>query len=255
VFADGAGLDRQLMQRTARELNLSETVFLLAPSDPDRADARIRIFTPTVELPFAGHPVLGTGFLLSAERGLDTIRLETGAGLIRVTVDRGYGEMEQPIPRIEGVQRPDELLAALGVKRSVLPVEAYVNGPRHVIVALEDEATVRALSPDLRALAELEPSGFSCFAGTGGHYHTRMFAPALGVPEDPATGSAAGPLAVHLLRHGITESGQRVQISQGGEIGRPSMLFARAEGSSERVDSVTVGGRAVVVARGEYRLQ
>ena len=96
--------------------------------------------------------------------------------------------------------------------------------------------------------------GINCFAGSGSHWKTRMFAPGNGVPEDPATGSAAGPLAMHLVRHGRIEFGDEIEISQGAEIGRPSTLFARVEGSSEQVERVEVGGSAVIVARGAFRL-
>ena len=255
VFADGSGLDGELMQRTARELNLSETVFVLPASDPRRAEAGVRIFTPTAELPFAGHPILGTATLLGAERGLELVRLETGAGPITVRLDGAYGEMEQPIPTVEPFSAAADLLAALGVGDPVLPVEVYSNGPRHVMVALADEAAVGALAPDLGVLARLGAIGVSCFAGQEGKYRTRMFAPGLGVPEDPATGSAAGPLAVHLLRHGRTAAGQPIELRQGIEIGRPSVLHARVEGSLKRIERVLVGGSAVVVAHGEYRLQ
>lgn len=255
VFLDGGGLETSLMQRTARELNLSETVFLLAPTDSSGADARARIFTPLAELPFAGHPVLGTAFLLGNERKLDAVRLETGAGVITVKLDGAYGGMEQPIPRAQPFEPVDTMLAALGAARPLLPVEGYLNGPLHVMVMLEDEATVSDLTPDLGALQGLGQLGVSCFAGADGSYRTRMFAPALGVPEDPATGSAAGPLAVHLLRHGRLEPGQPIEIRQGIEIGRPSVLHARVYGTARQIERVTVGGRAVTVARGEYRLR
>jgi trans-2,3-dihydro-3-hydroxyanthranilate isomerase len=255
IFRDGSGLDAALMQRTARELNLSETVFLLAASDGVEADARVRIFTPATELPFAGHPVLGTAVLVGGERGLQEVRLETGAGVIPVRLQRERGEMEQPVPRLEKFAAHDGLLAALGAGRPALPVEAYVNGPRHVMVALEDEAMVSALAPDMAALRELGELGVSCFAGGDGRYRTRMFAPGLGVPEDPATGSAAGPLAIHLLRHGRSRSGDQIELRQGVEMGRPSLLYARAEGTPEKIEHVTVGGMAVVVAHGRYRLQ
>jgi len=256
VFADGSGLDGETMQRAARELNLSETVFLLGASDPHRADARVRIFTPTAELPFAGHPVLGTAFLLAGQQGLDLVRLETGAGVIEVRLDGGYGEMVQPIPSVEPFGPAAELAAALGVAEPALPIEAYCNGPTHVMVMLHDPATVIALAPDQGALKALGEVGVSCFALAGpGQVHTRMFAPGLGVPEDPATGSAAGPLAVHLLRHARLGSGERLEIHQGLEIGRPSVLYAQAHGSPQRLERVLVGGHAVEVARGAYRLQ
>jgi trans-2,3-dihydro-3-hydroxyanthranilate isomerase len=252
VFTDGAGLDGELMQRTAREMNLSETVFVL-PAD-DGADARIRIFTPAAELPFAGHPVLGTAFALGEHLDSDVVRLRTGVGVIpiRLTRDQAqivFGEMDQQVPVPEPFDRTDELLEALHVPASVLPVEAYTNGPRFVYVALEDEAAVAALAPDLGALAALGQLGINCFASDGARAKTRMFAPTLGVAEDPATGSAAGPLALHLVRHGRLEVGQRLEIRQGAEIGRPSVLHARVE-----TERVAVGGSAVIVARGEYRL-
>ncbi len=258
VFTDGGGLSDEVMQRAAREMNLSETVFLFAPDDG--ADARIRIFTPTTELPFAGHPVLGTAFVVGTDRDLPRVRLQTGAGVIPVELTRDhdgimFGEMEQPIAAPERFPRVDDLLSALGLERSQLPVEAYRNGPVHVYVALKSEDAVAALRPDLAALAGLGAFGVNCFAGAGSSFKTRMFGPALGIDEDPATGSAAGPLAIHLARHGQIEFGHGIEIRQGAEIGRPSLLRARVEGSPEQIERVLVGGAAVIVARGEYRLR
>jgi trans-2,3-dihydro-3-hydroxyanthranilate isomerase len=258
VFAQADGLPVDRMQRVAAEMNLSETVFVLPPEQG--GDARIRIFTPVVELPFAGHPTLGTAFALCQQRGLDTITLETGVGLVQVDFDGAGphgpglpGWMRQPVPGWEPYDRVAGLLAALGVDSSRLPVETYSNGPRHVYVALDDEEAVRQLRPDLNALLGLLPRmGVSCFAGAGARWKSRCFLPSLGVNEDPATGSAAGPLAVHLARHGWTGFGQRIEIRQGEEIGRPSILYARVEGDADKVTEVAVGGSAVVVARGEF---
>ncbi len=256
VFRDGEGLGGGLMQRTARELNLSETVFVLPVPAGVEADAAVRIFTPTTELPFAGHPILGTAVLLGDEQGLDLIRLSTGAGVIPVKLEGGGGEMEQPVPAPEPFAQADELLAALGVSGAELPIEGYRNGPLHVYVMLADEVAVSAVAPDMAALTRLgEGIGVSCFAGADGRYRTRMFAPGLGVPEDPATGSAAGPLGVHLLRHGRSQPGQPIELRQGLEIGRPSRIRVRVEGSAQRIERVLVGGDAVVVAHGDYRLQ
>ena len=257
VFTDGEGLSTETMQAVARELNLSETVFLL-PGE-DGAHARARIFTPMVELPFAGHPVLGTAFMLAKRRQIDTVRLLTAAGVISVAMTRRegvhvYGEMDQPLPTWELYARPDELLAALGVPSSRLPIEVYDNGPRHTFVALADFDAVTAVRPDMGRLADLGEVGVSCFALAEGHVRTRMFGPGLGVAEDPATGSAAGPLSVHLVRHGELAYGERIMIRQGAEIGRPSTLYAITEGTRERVDRVGVGGGAVIVGRGELRL-
>ena len=257
VFEDGEGLSAELMQRAARELNLSETVFVL-PGDGD-ANAHIRIFTPALELPFAGHPVLGTAFVLGKRFGLNTVHLKMAAGVVAVALTRSdgrivFGEMAQPVPTWTAFDRVEELLAAVGVERSELPVEIYDNGPRHAYVCMPDERSVAALAPDIGALGRLGAIGVSCFAADGALVKTRMFGPGMGVAEDPATGSAAGPLAVHLARHGVVSFGDRVQISQGAEIGRPSSLFAAAHGSAERIDRVLVGGSAVIVAHGEYRL-
>jgi trans-2,3-dihydro-3-hydroxyanthranilate isomerase len=256
VFPDARGLGEDVMQRTARELNLSETVFFV-PAE-DSADVRVRIFTPLDELTFAGHPVLGSAFVLGETLDAAAVTLETGAGLVPVELKRTrgritFGRMEQPVPVPEPYEDTGALLAALGVPRSGLPVEAYRNGPRHVYVELPSEADVAGLWPDQRALAHL-PVAVSTFAGRGPAWKTRMFAPFHGVPEDPATGSAAGPLAVHLARHGRIAFGDEIEIRQGEEIGRPSRLYARAEGSADKVERVLVGGSAVIVARGEYRL-
>jgi trans-2,3-dihydro-3-hydroxyanthranilate isomerase len=214
-----------------------------------------------VELPFAGHPVLGTAFVLGQLSGLDVVRLRTGAGIVPIALRREcdtvvYGEMEQPIPTWSRFAAESELLAALGVERSGLPVEIYDNGSRHAYVELSDEDEVAAVTPDMRALAAVGTVGASCFAVLpgGARVKTRMFGPGLGVPEDPATGSAAGPLTVHLARHGRIAFGETVEIHQGAEIGRPSVLRASAEGSAESLTRVVVGGGAVIVARGEYRL-
>src|SRR5205823_13896797 len=131
---------------------------------------------------------------------------------------------------------------------SELPVELYDNGARHVYVALRSEEEVAALAPDLARLRKLDVLGTNCFAGSGARWKTRMFAPGAGVPEDPATGSAAGPLAVHLARHGRIDFGQEIEIRQGVEVGRPSLLYARAAGSAQGLERVEVGGSAVIVA-------
>ncbi|MGH2864123.1 MAG: PhzF family phenazine biosynthesis protein [Solirubrobacteraceae bacterium] len=257
VFPEAPALSATAMQRLARELNLSETVFV-RPAE-NGGDARIRIFTPASEMPFAGHPTLGSAVVIGFERGREQLTLETGAGAVAVVLSLdsrsvASGWMRQPIPTWEPYEHQAELLRALGVERSELPVEAYVNGPRHVYVQLADTRSVAALSPEMRALSELGETGFSCFSGSGSIWKTRVFAPGLGVAEDPATGSSAGPLAVHLARHGRVRFGEEIEIQQGSEIGRPSRLLARAIGSAREIERVEVGGSAVIVARGEFLL-
>src|SRR5205807_1150533 len=130
-------------------------------------------------------------------------------------------------------------------------VELYHLGPEHAFIALRGADAVPKLTPEFGALARTTAVGVNCFARDGVGWKTRMFAPADGVAEDPATGSAAGPLAIHLARHGWIGFGEEIEISQGVEVGRPSMLHARVFGEGDRIDRVEVGGSAVVVARGE----
>jgi trans-2,3-dihydro-3-hydroxyanthranilate isomerase len=257
VFTDARGLDDETMQALARELNFSESTFVFPPEDGGHA--RIRIFTPLAELPFAGHPTLGTAFVLAGPLQTPELRLETARGIVPVRLEREenrlvFGRMEQPIPSVQPYEAVEELIAALGVEGSELPVELYDNGMRHVYVSLRSEEEVAGLRPDLARL-ELPPDlGINCFAGVGTNWKTRMFAPGGGIAEDPATGSAAGPLAFHLARHGRIAFGEEIEIYQGAEIGRPSTLFARVDGSADAVERVEVGGSAVTVARGEFRL-
>ena len=258
VFTDARGLGAETMQALALETKLSESVFVLPPEQGGHA--RIRIFTPTKELQFAGHPTLGSAFVLGGPLQLLEIRLETGAGIVPVRLEREgarivFGRMEQPLPTWKPFQDTEELFAALGVEAAEAPVEVYDNGIRHSYVVLGSREQVAALRPDFPRLAAItETDCVSCFAGDGGEWKTRMFAPNSGVDEDPATGSAAGPLAVHLVRHGRIGFGDEIRIEQGAEIGRPSVLYAQVDGAGESVERVEVGGSAVVVARGEFRL-
>jgi trans-2,3-dihydro-3-hydroxyanthranilate isomerase len=258
VFTDARKLPEATLQPLAREMNYSETVYVL-PSEGD-GHARIRIFTPGAELPFAGHPVIGTAFVLAAPLQLDEIKLETGVGTIPVRLERDgarltFGRMVQRLPEIRPFEAQAELLEALGVGGSELPVEEYDSGVPYVIVTLGSEQEVASLQPDVVRLQPLlGERGAYCVAGSGTRWKVRMFAPAVGVVEDPATGSAAGPLAVHLGRHGLVPWGDEIEISQGAEIGRPSTLYARADGFDGKVEKVEVGGSAVIVARGEFKL-
>jgi trans-2,3-dihydro-3-hydroxyanthranilate isomerase len=231
VFTEADALDPAILQRLARELNLSECAFLLAPTVP-AADARLRIFTPTMELPFAGHPTLGTAFVLAELRPElgPVIRLETARGVSRVTLSAAgaaarFGWMTQPLPRIAGYE-----------------------------VVLDEARQVAGLRPNLAQLEALGSIAVTVVAPHGEHYKTRVFAPGEGIPEDPATGAAAGPTALHLARHGRIAYGDTIVIEQGIEVGRPSTLLARVFGSAGRLERVEVGGHAVLIGRGEIRL-
>ena len=250
-FTDARALTAEQMQRLARELNLSESVFALEPREG--GDIWIRIFTPLREVPFAGHPTLGSALVVARALARTRVRLETAGGLVEVDFDEGglregVGWMRQPTPRWQGYERAPELLRALGLADSALPVEVYDNGLQHVFVALAHPDALATLRPDLRALEALGQVCFNCFAGAAQRYESRMFAPAFGVAEDPATGSAAGPLAVHLSRHGRIAFGSEIEIAQGIRIGRPSLLRARARGSEQQLEAVEVGGAALILA-------
>jgi trans-2,3-dihydro-3-hydroxyanthranilate isomerase len=253
VFTDAREIPEERLQPLAREINFSETVFVYPAAG--EGHARIRIFTPTLELPFAGHPVLGTAFVLGGPLQLDELRLETGAGVVPVRLERDgsrivFGWMRQPPFTFEPYDRVEELLALLGVEESGLPVELYRQGPGHVLIEIASPEAVAALRPDFGALLELSAYGTGCFARDGDVWKYRSFVPAHGIDEDPATGSAAGPLALHLARHGRIGFGDEIEIRQGVEVGRPSTLYAVARSPEE----VEVGGSAVIVARGEFRL-
>jgi trans-2,3-dihydro-3-hydroxyanthranilate isomerase len=253
VFTDAREIPEERLQRLARETNLSETTFVYPPEGDGHV--RMRIFTPSTELPFAGHPTLGTAFALAGPLQLVEIRIETAAGTIPVVLEREgaritFGRMQQPAPTIEPFAHVEPLRAALGGVEPELPVELYDNGVPHVLVTLGSAEEVAALQPDIRAIERLGRYGINCYAANGGHVKTRMFGPALGVVEDPATGSAAGPIALHLARHGRVPYGTELEIVQGEEIRRRSLLYAVAH-SAEHIE---VGGSAVVVARGEYQI-
>ena len=255
VFTDGRELDTQLKQALALEIGFAETTFVL-PAEAG-GTARMRIFNPAHEMRFAGHPTLGTAWVLAAPLQRALIELETGMGIVPVELDRDesgalvFGRMVQPVPTITAVEETDSLFHALGVPGSERPVELYDNGTTHIVVTLGNDAAVSALSPDLSAIARFGVTGVNCISGAKSRWKSRMFWPR---GEDAATGSAAGPIACHACRHGLAEWGEWIEISQGVEIGRPSTLFARADGGDSGIERVFCGGRAVVVARGEFRL-
>src|SRR6185437_8128107 len=193
VFTDAREIPEDRLQQLAREINFSETVFVY-PAAGD-GHARMRIFTPSVELPFAGHPVLGTAFVLGGPLQLEELWLETGAGVVPVRLERdgsriAFGWMRQPPFPFEPYDRAQDLLTVLGVEESGLPVELYRQGPGHVLVELGSPEAVAALRPDGDALLEVGPYGTDCFARDGESWKSRVFVPSHGVGEDPATGSA-----------------------------------------------------------------
>ena len=248
VFRDGRGIEGPLMQAIAKELNLPETVFVL-PAEQG-GDHRIRIFTPARELPFAGHPTVGSAFVLAAGKDA-TLRLEEGVGVLAVTVRDGFTEMEQPLPTFERVD--DRAAAAASVALDVadldpaVPVEIGSSGNRFMFVAVRTQDAVQRATP--RSLAEAAFIFTTQTTDPGSTVHGRMYAPWQGIAEDPATGSAAGPLGAYLVRHGRSD-GTRIVSEQGYEMGRPSLLYIRIGGTRERVTSVHVGGHCAQAGGG-----
>ncbi|MCA1815276.1 MAG: PhzF family phenazine biosynthesis protein [Acidobacteria bacterium] len=284
VFTDGEGLSTETMQAIAKEMNLSETTFVLTPQDPAH-NFRVRIFTPGQELPMAGHPTVGTTYVLAREGmietshranagGATTIRLEEGVGTIPVEIGWRDGapafiEMSQPLPtfgaRIEDVDAIAELISLdpSQIDRR-FPVEVVSCGVPFLFVPLVNLEAARRARPRAELLEKVlsglpqEIFVFTTeteFDGSG--VHSRMFAPGLGVVEDPATGGASGPLGCYLVRHGVVASDSQLEITseQGVEMGRPSFIRIRVTHEGERITRVRVGGSCRYVGGGRLELE
>jgi trans-2,3-dihydro-3-hydroxyanthranilate isomerase len=266
VFTDARGLSDAEMQALAREMNLSETTFVLPPDDPTNT-ARVRIFTPAVEMPFAGHPNVGTGYVLASERGGDVLRFEEIAGLVEVRVARdaagavGDVTIAAPQPLTLGTEfTPVQVAGAAGlepwdfVTQNHRPLVASVGNP-FAVAEVTPEALTRA-KPDSGGMARADgiapelAGRFRIYlhARDGGTVRARMFGGGLGVKEDAATGSAAAPLAALLLHLSGAERGAW-DIVQGVEMGRPSLLRTTAARGPDGIRA-TVGGGCVKVMEG-----
>ena len=277
VFVDALGLDDETMQNIAREMNYSETTFLLPPAAD--GDYRVRIFTPQQELPFAGHPLVGTAYVIVAERlkqrsdPVTSVTLETGVGPIHVEVETagqrlGRATMTQPVPVFRGNHADlGGLARALGIDSSQiegtgLPVETIFNGLAVMLVPIATREAVEKIRLDAGALGRI-----SIAAGaqtvlvftletvlSSSTVHCRVFAPAAGVMEDAATGSANGPLGYYLVKHGLVpaQATSKIVSEQGFEMKRPSILQIEVDaGNDNEVTAVRVGGGVVISGRGE----
>jgi trans-2,3-dihydro-3-hydroxyanthranilate isomerase len=280
VVLDARGLSDTEMAAIAGEMNLSETTFVLPPTRPD-CDARVRIFTPRRELRFAGHPTIGTAFVL-AQRGM----LPTGAQAL--TLEEGVG----PVPvRLEGDPAAPDFLwmqhgeatfeppltdraafaTALGLTEADMlpdaPIEVGTTGSAFLYIPLRDRATVDRAVLDVPAILRCFPDtsavGVFVFAPdadpgtTEGRVYARMFAPhTSGIPEDPATGSASGPLGAYLVRHRLVAPGDTVRIvsEQGTKMGRQSFIHITVRTEHGDVMGIEVGGSAVPVLEGTLHL-
>ena len=267
VFPDARALADEQMQAIAREMNLSETTFIF-PREAVRErenGVRVRIFTPTEELPFAGHPTLGTAFALRGKSQEAIIRLELNVGTVPVRFEDppaspAFGEMTQPEPDFREIHNPEKIAEVAGIARedidSQLPIQTVSTGVPFTILPLRSLAAATRLAVNqARACAYLEAANSRFFyyvsretVDPAARLHARMM---FAGGEDPATGSAAGCAAAWMVEHGVAQPEERVLIEQGLEIRRPSRIFVRASRRDDRVVNVRVGGNVVEVLRGE----
>jgi trans-2,3-dihydro-3-hydroxyanthranilate isomerase len=278
VFTNGRGLSAETMQAVAKEFNLSETTFVL-PSDDPQCDWRVRIFTPSRELPMAGHPTVGTSFVLArehmvkrveGERNEANLVLEEGVGPVPVRVDFDgdepvYAEMNQPLPAF-GPRLSDRraVAAMLSLEESDLeaglPVEVVSCGVPFLYVPLRGLDAARRARPRAelieRAASDGVPPGVFVFTREveqpGSTVHGRMFAPGMGVTEDPATGAASGPLGCYLVKYGVVAAGETTHVvsEQGLEMGRPSFVKIIIRQRDGEFTAVHVGGRCHFMGEG-----
>jgi len=279
VFPDAQGLSDDQLQQIAREMNLSETVFVFPPTDP-AAVVRLRIFTPTQEIPFAGHPVVGTFYVL-AHLGLVAmpepvthVVQECNIGLYPVDLHQSDGQvtrvvMSQPEPqfleRVEGAEELYKVAAALGLPKYVIaeakwPLEVVSTGLPVLIVPVRTLTAVRSIRPDASAIEDIcgrvGANGIMVFTTVtvepSATVHARMFAPSIGILEDPATGSAGGALGAYLVQNGVVDVGPMTElfIEQGYEMERPSTILVQVESDDDVIRSVKVGGQCVMVVEG-----
>ncbi len=279
VFPEAQGLTDYQLQQIAREMNLSETVFVLAPTN-QAAVVRLRMFTPTQEIPFAGHPVLGTFYvlaqlgLIAVTDGVTRLMQECNIGLFPVEIHAREGQvtrvmMTQPKPLFLGsVEETEDLFdiaEALGLSINQIvgtkkPVMMVSTGLPVLIVPVRTLTAVRSILPDAAAIVgvceRLGTNGIMVFTTMTvedhATVHTRMFAPAIGILEDPATGSASGAIGAYLVHNGLVEVGPMTEliVEQGYEIERPSRILVQVESEDDAIQSVKVGGQVVMIVEG-----
>ncbi|RAJ43063.1 trans-2,3-dihydro-3-hydroxyanthranilate isomerase [Kitasatospora sp. SolWspMP-SS2h] len=252
VFFPGTDLSEGVMQAIGTELNLSEVAFVMPTGSPARF--RARIFTPTRELPFAGHPMIGilaalhTRFDVTGEVTVHVPRGEV-RGWVELRDEELWAGFTLPVPRASPVEVPTaEIVAALGAE-PVAPIELYDVGARHFVIALDSRDSLRDLRPDHTRLAKFPDVAFNCYTGSGTTWRNRMFSPAYGVVEDAATGSVAGPLLAHAHTYRDAPTGRPCRIEQGVEIGRFSEMHVRLDPGGDGLRSRT-WGQCVTVGRG-----
>jgi trans-2,3-dihydro-3-hydroxyanthranilate isomerase len=278
VFLDGKGLEPATMQDIAREMNYSETTFLLPPEA--EGDFRVRIFTPHEELPFAGHPIVGTGNVIVAQKlkaaspPVTIVKLETGVGEILVNVETqdgkaGFTQMTQPLPVVRSTWADVERLAkalSLDVSEIVstnLPAQVIFNGIPVLLVPVASLDAVKRIKVDTGALETISAEAGAITVMTftmetvsaNSTVHCRVFVPSQGIAEDAATGSANGPLGAYLVTHELVEVRATTKIisEQGFEMQRPSIIHIEVDFAPSRkeVTGIRVGGSVVISGQGE----
>ncbi|PIE11425.1 MAG: phenazine biosynthesis protein [Rhodobacterales bacterium] len=263
IVEDADELSTAQMQTIAREFNLSETIFVMAPRDPAHT-ARVRIFFPTAEIPFAGHPTIGCALHLSGKRGLDHVILEEEAGIVPVTLQDGLAELTAPVPPFASPHAPDpDLLArALGLAPADLGPHCpgtHEGGPRFAYAPLRSlEALARAkpMEPHWSQLMEAcAVDSVYLYHQDGPQIRARLYSPTAGIPEDPATGSATAILASQLRANSaLPEGTSKWDVTQGVEMGRPSQLRLTITQAQGALGPVRIAGRAVPVAQGQINV-
>jgi trans-2,3-dihydro-3-hydroxyanthranilate isomerase len=268
VFTDARGMSDVEMQAIARETRLSETTFIIPRDEATEraAGVKVRIFTVAEELPFAGHPTLGTASVIAKARGIAAVTLDLKVGKIPVsfktTPDGIFGEMTQRDPQFGKIHAPEEIANATGIAlediQTALPIQTVSTGFAFAIVTLRSLATLSKLELDLKkAYAYLATTDAAQFffvtpdSDRGAGLRARML---FYGGEDPATGSASGCTAAWMVRHSVAKPDEQVLITQGVEMKRPSQIFVRASLDGTRVHNVRVGGHCAEVIRGELTL-
>ncbi|MDD9717085.1 PhzF family phenazine biosynthesis protein [Dinoroseobacter sp. PD6] len=263
IVEDAGGLSTAQMQTIAREFNLSETIFVMAPADPAHA-ARVRIFFPTDEIPFAGHPTIGCALHLAGQRGLSKLVLEEEAGLVPVTITGERAEFTAPVlpEPLGGPVDPALAARAVGLDQVGFGAHrpaAWIGGPGFVYLPVPDRATLaraRPIEPHWTALMEacaVDSAYLYCPAEDG--YAARMFSPTAGIPEDPATGSASAILAAQLLASGaLGEGTTSLKLTQGEDMGRRSSIGFSADVASGALTAIRISGQAVPISSGHIRV-
>ena len=265
AIVEGAdGLSTAQMQIIARQFNLSETIFVMAPRDPANT-ARVRIFFPTAEIPFAGHPTIGCALHLAAGEDCQLV-LEEEAGLVPVTIRDGLAEFVAPkLPIAHPGEADPELIAqALDLPAGAIGLGGHrpgiwQGGPAFLFVPLRDLdglASARPIEPFWsRVMAGAHVDSAYLYTSEGSGFRARMFSPTAGIPEDPATGSASAILAAQLLASGALVAGQnRITLRQGVEMGRPSDIGMAAMVEGDALTEIRVAGRAAKVAEGHIAI-